>query len=171
MLDTDGAVGQNIGTVDYCTFEFIVLISSELLKHFNLVDDCVDQVLILCIGCIVWIQWHCHVESLFGQSYFAEGQVCLKQSFVYSWERSIKSDSSLTVFDGFSVHFQADIAHCSIGKDLDAWLDVARLSVESDRWTVILSTERLVTLYLFRFSLRVCGLNHFWLSSVICFKF
>lgn len=72
MLDTDGAIGQNIGAVDDCTFiVIVVLISSELLKHFNLVHDRVDQVLILCICRIAWIQLDCHIECLFGRCYFA----------------------------------------------------------------------------------------------------
>ena len=138
MLDTDGAIGQNIRAVDYCTFiVIVVLISSELLKHFNLVHDRVHQVLILCISRIAWIQLDCHIECLFGCCHFAKSQVRLKQPLVYSWECCIKSDTGLAVFDGLSVHFQVDVAHCAIGENLDAWLYAGRLGVESDRGAVI----------------------------------
>ena len=53
-FDTDGAICQNIGAVDNSTFVIIIaLVSSELLKHFNLVDHCVHQVFIFSIRLVV----------------------------------------------------------------------------------------------------------------------
>ena len=138
MIDAHWAVCQNIVTVNYSTFKVIVtFIGSELLKHFNLVDDCIDQVLILSITCIVWIKLNCPVECLFGLSYFTQGQERFKQSLVDSWERGIKSDPSLAVFDSFSVHLEVDVAHGAIGEDLHTWLDVASLIVQHNCCSVI----------------------------------
>ena len=106
MLNADRAVGQDVGAVDHCTIEVIVaLVGSELLKHLYLVDDCVDQVLILHIGCIVGVQLDGAVEGLFRLGYLAERQVRLEESLVDSCERVTKSDPGLAVFDGLSVHF------------------------------------------------------------------
>ena len=169
VFDADRAVGQDVGAVDHCTLEVIItLVGSELLKHFDLVDDCVDHVLILHIGWIICIELDGVVEGLFGLHDLAQGQVRHEEPLVDSRERGIKSYPCLAVFDGLPVHFEVDVAHGAVGEDLDGGLDVARLRVESDRRAVVLSAECLVPLHLFRFSLCVWScLYHFWL--LFCF--
>ena len=170
VFNANRAVGQDVGAVNHCTLEVIItLVGSELLKHFYLVEDCVDHVLILHIGWIVWIQLDGLVEGLFGLRDFAQGQVRHVEPLVDSRERGIKSYPCLTVLDGLPEHFEVDVAHGAVGENLHSGLDVARLCVESDRRTVVLVSERLVPLYFFCFSLCVCScLYHFWL--LICFR-
>ena len=169
VFDADWAAGQNVGAVDHCTLEVIItLVSSELLKHLDLVDDCVDHVLILHIGRIVCIELDGAVEGLLCLHDLAQGQVRRKEPLVDSRKCGIKSYPCLAVLDGLPVHFEVDVAHGAVGENLDGGLDVARLCVESDRRAVVFIAECLVPLHLFRFCLCVWScLYHFWL--LICF--
>ena len=162
-FDTDRAIFQNISAVDNSTFIIIVaLVSSELLKHFNLMKDCVHQVLIFSIRLVAWIKLTGRVECLFGLCCLPQCQVRLEQPFIDSRECCIKSDTGLAVFDCFAEHFEVDVAHGTVGQDLHARLNIARLSVQLDSPSVILPAESLVAFDFFSFSLWVgCSFYHF----------
>lgn len=74
VLDTHWAVGKNIGAVDNSTFIIcITLVSREPLKHFNLVDHSVHQVLVLAIRCIIWVKLNSAIEGLLGLAHITQG--------------------------------------------------------------------------------------------------
>ena len=142
------------------------MVSSELLKHLDLVNDRVHQVLVLPVRGIVGVQGDGAVERLLRQVGLSEREVRLELSFVDPWKLCIESDTSLTIFDSFSVLLQMDITHRAIRQNLHSGLDVTCFSVQGDSCPVILPSEGLVALDLLRFSLRIsCSFHHdYWLQ-------
>jgi hypothetical protein len=93
------------------------------------VDDCVYQVFIFDIRCIVWVELNESVEGFLGLRHFPQRQIRLEKPLVDPWEFCIDSDASLTIFHSLPVLLEGNITRGPVGQDLLRWLYLARFRV------------------------------------------